>query len=179
MTSHMKNLTRFFIIFAQAAMLLNCAGNRIKYPSAPLDAKAGSLTLKSGTFKTKSASYKADYGILVVPENREKADSRLVELPVIRIHAVNKNPAEPIFRLEGGPGLSNVKFKPRAYLLDNHDFVGVGYRGVDGSSVLDCPEIERAFKGEGDDVLGEESLKKMGEAWTDCASRLKQNGVDH
>jgi pimeloyl-ACP methyl ester carboxylesterase len=102
----------------------------------------------------------------------------LIELPVIRIHAVNKNPAEPIFRLEGGPGLTNVKFNPHAYLLDNHDFVGVGYRGVDGSSVLDCPEIEKAFKGEGDDVLSEESLKNIGEAWTDCSSRLKQSGVD-
>ena len=178
MTSHMKNLARIFIILTPAAMLLSCAGNKINYPSAPLDAKAGNLTLESGTFKTKSATYKADFGTLVVPENREKANSRLIELPIIRIHAVNKNPAEPIFRLEGGPGLSNVKFNPRAYLLDNHDFVGVGYRGVDGSSVLDCPEIERAFKGEGNDLLGEESLKKIGEAWTDCASRLKQSGAD-
>jgi hypothetical protein len=167
----MKNVARIFIVLSQSAMLLYCAGNKIKYPSAPSNAKAGSLTLQSGTFKTKSATYQADFGTLVVPENREKADSRLIELPVIRIHAVNKNPAEPIFRLEGGPGLTNVKFNPRAYLLDNHDFVGVGYRGVDGSSVLDCPEIERAFKGEGDDVLSEESLKKIGEAWTDCISQ--------
>jgi len=26
-------------------------------------------------------------------------------------------------------------------LVDLHDFVQVGYRGVDGSVVLDCPEI--------------------------------------
>jgi pimeloyl-ACP methyl ester carboxylesterase len=176
--SHLKNLTRIFIFLAQAAMLLNCTGNEIKYPSAPTNAKAGSLTLIHGTFKTNTASYKADYGILVVPENREKADSRLIDLPIVRIHAVNNNPTEPIFRLEGGPGLSNVKLDPRAYLLDHHDFVAVGYRGLDGSSVLDCPEVEKAFKGDGDDVLSEESSKKIGEAWMDCASRLRQQEVD-
>ena len=31
-------------------------------------------------------------------------------------------------------------------LVENHDFVMVGYRGLDGSVVLDCPEISDAIK---------------------------------
>ena len=178
MISLMKRLTRIFLIAVQAGTILNCAGDKIEYPTAPVNAKAGSLILKRGTFRTKSASYKADFGTLVVPENRDDADSRSIELPVARIHATDGNAAEPIFRLEGGPGISNMKLNPRDYLLAKHDFVVVGYRGVDGSSVLDCPEVEKAMKGGTDDALGEASLREVGDAWMDCASRFKKNGVD-
>ncbi|MBI5710402.1 MAG: alpha/beta hydrolase [Candidatus Eisenbacteria bacterium] len=68
-------------------------------------------------------------------------------------------------------------WRPRDYLLAHHDLVMVGYRGVDGSSVLDCPEVKRALKGDGD-LLGERSLRNIGAAWTRCASRLREDGVD-
>src|SRR3970282_1191036 len=71
-----------------------------------------------------------------------------------------------------------MKWRPREFLLSNHDVVLVGYRGVDGSSVLDCPEVEKALKGEGDDLLGEKTLKNIAQAWTDCASRLTKEGID-
>jgi hypothetical protein len=31
-------------------------------------------------------------------------------------------------------------------LLDEHDIVMVGYRGVDGHVVLDCPEVTKAWR---------------------------------
>ena len=58
-----------------------------------------------------------------------------------RIRARSAHPAEPIFRLEGGPGMTNMQFSKASRLADDHDVVLVGYRGVDGSSRLDCPEV--------------------------------------
>lgn len=49
-------------------------------------------------------------------------------------------------RLEGGPGKTNMKFSKASRLADNHDVLLVGYRGVEGSSVLDCPEVESLLR---------------------------------
>ncbi len=170
--------SQIVVILILAVMMFGCASSMITYPDAPFDAKANDLVLKAGTFETESNKYNADFGTLVVPENRNKVDARLIKLPVIRIHASGNKPAEPIFRLTGGPGLSNMKWRPSDSLLSNHDVVLVGYRGVDGSSVLDCPEVEKALKGEGGDLLGEKTLRNIAEAWTDCASRLIKEGID-
>ena len=55
-----------------------------------------------------------------------------------RAHA---HPGAPIFRLQGGPGLTNMDFPDAKRFTARHDVVLVGYRGVDGSSRLDCPEV--------------------------------------
>lgn len=155
-----------------------CAGHRLSYPTPPLAPRAGDLVLEQGALETKSGKYRADFGTLVVPENRSDPNSRLINVPLIRVPASDStNRGEPIFLLEGGPGLSNMKWRPREYLLSNHDLVMVGYRGVDGSSVLDCPEVQKALKGEVD-LLGESSLRSLGAAWSACASRLRDSGVD-
>ena len=65
----------------------------------------------------------------------------------------------------------------RAYLLPEHDLVVVGFRGVDGSSVLDCPEITEAMKGEGG-LFSEKSMKNIEHAWSACAERLAAQGTD-
>ena len=59
------------------------------------------------------------------------------------------SPAEPIFFLGGGPGMSNMTFKPPAWLLADHDVVLVGYRGVDRTPALASPEIAKALRGQG------------------------------
>lgn len=172
------NVSAICVILLIIAMTISgCGGSKIKYPHVPANSKAGSLISESGTFKIKSAKYRADFGTLVVPENRDKPDSRLIEIPVIRIHSKGEKPAEPVFGLTGGPGMSNMKWKPLDSLLANHDFVMVGYRGVDGSSVLDCPEIKKALKTD-DDLLSEQALRNIGKSWTDCANRLTNDGID-
>src|SRR5881227_1025713 len=65
---------------------------------------------------------------------RHKAHSRLIALPVTRIHARSALPGVPIFRLVGGPGLTNMEFSKASRFADDHDVVLVGYRGVDGSA---------------------------------------------
>lgn len=144
----------------------------------PEGAKPNDLMLKPCTFKTKAGKYAADCGPLVVPENRGKADSRLIALPVMRIRATSGNPAEPIFWLEGGPGMSNLKFKLPAWLLTNHDVVMVGYRGADGSAVLNCPEAAEAIKGVGDNLLSAESCANFGNAIARGFARLRDKGFE-
>jgi pimeloyl-ACP methyl ester carboxylesterase len=145
--------------------------------SVPKGAMAGDLILDRCDYETENGSYAADCGTLVVPENRADPQSRLIALPVTRIQALSENPAEPIFRLQGGPGKTNMTFSKASRLADDHDVVLVGYRGVEGSSVLDCPEVESALQ-HSTDLLGEKSLRASAGAFRSCADRLEDDGVD-
>ena len=72
--------------------------------SVPVRAKVGDQVLEPCNYATENGGYEADCGPLVVPENRANVQSRLIALPVTGIHARSEQPAEPILRLEGGPG---------------------------------------------------------------------------
>lgn len=144
----------------------------------PAGAGPGDLILKPCTFKRDRIQYDADCGALVVPENRTKSNSRLIALPVKRIHARACHPAEPIFWLAGGPGMSNLQFQPPHWLLARHDVVMVGYRGVDGSVKLTSPEVGRALKGVGGDLLSTRSRENMRNAIAASVRRWQAEGVD-
>jgi pimeloyl-ACP methyl ester carboxylesterase len=144
----------------------------------PPNAHAGDLTLEPCDYKTKTATHKAECGTLIVPENRLNPTSRLLALPVKRIHAESNPPLEPIFYLGGGPGMSNMKFKSPDNLLTNHDVIMIGYRGVDGSSVLDSPEFSKATLGDGNSILSDESLAIMTDAIRAYRVRMETSGVD-
>jgi pimeloyl-ACP methyl ester carboxylesterase len=146
--------------------------------TVPAGARAGNIFLTPCTVKLGGVKYAADCGTLVVPENRSDPAARLIALSVKRIHSPNTQPVEPIFYLSGGPGSSNMKFKPPVWLLANHDVVMVGYRGVDGTPKLDCPEFSKAVKGVDGNALNPASLDAMGAAMAACASRLQAAGVD-
>ncbi|MDX6475774.1 MAG: hypothetical protein QOH95_1285 [Gaiellaceae bacterium] len=145
--------------------------------SVPKGAHAGQLTLHPCRYATEDGSYAADCGTLVVPENRHDAHSRLIALPVTRIGARSANRGAPIFRLEGGPGITNMDFEDASRFTGKHAVVLVGYRGVDGSSKLDCPEVTSALQ-HARDFLSEESLRARESAFRACASRLRHAGVD-
>jgi pimeloyl-ACP methyl ester carboxylesterase len=145
--------------------------------SLPSGAEAGDLQLEPCDYATEDGSYAADCGTLVVPENRADPQSRLIALPVTRIRARSADPAEPVFRLEGGPGGTNMHFDRASRFADDRDVVLVGYRGVDGSSVLDCPEVESALK-HSTDFLGQDSFRAYADGFRSCADRLRGDGVD-
>ena len=105
--------------------------------SVPKGAHAGQLTLHSCNYD----GYPADCGTLVVRENRHDPASRLIAIPEKRIRAQSANPGAPVFGLHGGPGHSNFDFTAITRFAKDHDVVLVGYRGVDGSVRLDCPEV--------------------------------------
>jgi pimeloyl-ACP methyl ester carboxylesterase len=145
--------------------------------SVPEGAKAGDLILEPCHYGTEDGSYAADCGTLVVPENRADRQSRLIALPVTRIRARSEHPRKPVFRLEGGPGLTNMTFSNASRFADDRDVVLVGYRGVDGSVRLDCPEVVSALK-HSTGFLGEKSFDAYANAFRSCADRLTDDGVD-
>lgn len=145
--------------------------------SVPSGAKAGDLILHDCDYGTEDGSYDAECGTLVVPENRADPDSRLIALPVTRIKAKSEHPAEPVFRLEGGPGKTNMQFSNASRFAGDRDVVLVGYRGVDGSVRLDCPEVVSALK-HSTDLLAESSFRAYGDGFRACADRLTGEGVD-
>ena len=140
-------------------------------------AHAGQLTMHPCTYPTENGGYRADCGTLVVPENRADPRSRLIALPVTRILARSSHPLAPIFHLSGGPGITNMTFPQANRLAAQHDVVMVGYRGIDGSSVLNCPEVNAALENSAD-FLGKASLSAYSQAFASCAQRLERSGVD-
>ncbi len=140
-------------------------------------AHAGQLTMHPCTYPTENGAYRADCGTLVVPEDRADPRSRLIALPVTRILARSSHPLAPIFHLNGGPGTTNMTFPQASRLAAQHDVVMVGYRGVDGSSVLNCPEVTAALENSGD-YLGKASLSAYSQAFASCAKRLERSGVE-
>lgn len=145
--------------------------------AVPRGANVGDLTMEACTFTTAAGDYAADCGTLVVAENRDDPQSRRIALPVTRIRAVTDTAAEPVFRLEGGPGSTNMEFPDANRFLTGRDVVLVGYRGVDGSSRLDCPEVSAALRNAGD-LLTDASTQAYADAWGACARRLEGDGVD-
>ena len=146
--------------------------------SVPQGAHAGQLTMHPCTYPTENGAYRADCGTLVVPEDRADPRSRLISLPVTRVLARSSHPLAPIFRLNGGPGVTNMTFPQASRLAAQHDVVMVGYRGVDGSSVLNCPEVTAALENSGDYLLAKASLSAYSQAFASCAQRLERSGVD-
>jgi pimeloyl-ACP methyl ester carboxylesterase len=153
------------------------AASRPSVPAVPPAAEAGDLTLEPCTYPTEDGLYEADCGTLVVAENAAAADSPLIALPVVRVRARSVDPAEPIFRLEGGPGLTNMDFDRASRLVDDRDLVLVGYRGVDGSVQLDCPEVVAAYN-RSSDILSEEFFDAKADGLRACAARFADAGVD-
>ena len=145
--------------------------------SFPKGALAGDLLLDPCTYSTEDGSYAADCGTLVVPENRADPQSRLIAVQVTRIRAQTDEPAEPIFRLQGGPGKTNMDFSMASRFAAERDVVLVGYRGIDSSVRLDCPEVESALK-HSTDLLADKSLTAYADGLRECAARLTDDGVD-
>lgn len=99
-----------------------------------LSGKPGQIIWNSGIYE----GYPAEYGSFITFENPNVPHSKELVLPLIRIKALpGDSLQEPVFLLHGGPGeknLQSVLFFPQ--LLKKHDVILMGYRGVEGSRVL-------------------------------------------
>ena len=166
-----------------AVMLLaSCGPKAAPVPEVPEGVQAGELTgLQACEFQPagKKPKYAAECGMLAVPENWDKPGSRLIALPVVRIRATGPNAAEPVFWLQGGPGGPNLVWAPPDWLLEKHDAVMVGYRGVEGTVTLSCPEVGRRLKKHvGKDLFSGPARTEYVGAVKQCAARYQQAGVD-
>src|SRR5262245_46917376 len=71
--------------------------------------KAGTLKLKPYSFEnSKGEKTPAEFGTLLVPENRNDPQSNLIELAFVRFKSTATNPGPPIVYLAGGPGGSGI-----------------------------------------------------------------------
>ena len=161
--------------------LASCLGPKQAPIAVPAGAQAGDLVgLEPCTYEADKTEYAADCSTLVVPENRGDPDSRLIALPVVRVRATGSNPGEPIFWLVGGPNSNVTPAADTARLdglVEDHDFVMVGYRGLDGSVVLQCPETQAAVKASGN-LYSDSEMDDVETSLTQCATRLQVEGVD-
>ena len=186
MTTHpttIRRLTRAraaalaVIAIAATGIVALHVGTSSSSPSVPKGAKAGQLLMHSCTYATEDGRKPADCGTLFVPENRTRSSSRLIALPVTRVRSQTGNRAGPIFYLQGGPGITNMTFPMASRFSATHDVVLLGYRGVDSSTKLDCPEVTSALTGV-DDLLSSRTLSAYSNAFRTCAKRLTRDGVD-
>lgn len=135
-------------------------------------------------FLIQGLKYEAFAGFVDIPENYDDPKSKRIQLPVLIIKSPNKNPQEPIFWFDGGPGGSNIASQSKIDLpsavnaLKNHDFVCVGYRGVDGSIKLESSKITKAFKGFNNEMLSDKSIQNIKEKIRDYKTELKEQNID-
>jgi pimeloyl-ACP methyl ester carboxylesterase len=177
--NHKVLITKISIGLIIAVQAASCGPSINKVAKLPAEVRPGSLIgLETCTYKDGKDKYSADCGTLVVPENRSDASSRLITLPVIRVRKLGTSEGEPILWLAGGPGGSNMDFPGLEGLVEDHDILMVGYRGVDGSVVLDCPEMAKAARAKGSKLLSTTSITNFGDATHVCARWLEANGVD-
>ena len=176
----MKFKYHYVAIVILISVLVSCGKDEKKQTiTVPIDAQAGSVYLEPDIYTVDDKEFKSHSGIIVVPENRSKPGSHLIEIPIVQIHATGDSVAEPIFFLNGGPGNSNIlPYRFVNDLIENHDIVLVGYRGVDGSVVLNCPEVDEFFSNLPGDLTEQATLDSMALAYSRCASRIQREGVD-
>jgi len=157
--------------------LIGC-GSSTLIKEVPSHLKPGKLYVAPQSVEVEGRKFDTEEGFLVVTENPSDTLSRKNMLPVLRIRSASTNPYEPIFWLNGGPGQSNMSYNHLRRLLENHDFVLVGYRGVDGSIVLRSEEIEDAMEGVGADLLSDTSLHSLSRALESFSRDLRARGID-
>lgn len=173
-------ITNLLLILLLLTVLITaCSTSQEPTLSVPDGVQAGNLVnLEPCTFTSVDGELAAECGTLVVPENRSDPGSRLIALPVTRIKAASATPAEPIFWFSGGPGHPNAIGYSLDGLTENHDFVMVGYRGMQGQVVLTCPEVSKTISGAPGTVLSEEALAAYTTGSAQCAARLESEGID-
>mgnify|MGYP005725370809 CR=1 FL=1 len=162
-------------LVASAFVFSTCARDRApNFPVLPGESEPGTFVVHQENFTSYEESFSADYGTIVVPESEH--NERLLQLRLIRVRAKQQNENPPIFYFGPGPGQSNLAFQPPPKLLEKHDFIMVGYRGVDNLGPIYCPEIDHAFLGQKDN-LGQQTRDSLSAAAAKCVANLQTLGI--
>ncbi len=136
------------------------------------------LTMSKTQITCKGKEFAGLRGTLIVPEDRNRPDSRQIELPIVVVKALSPSPDYPVFQCTGGPGGSNIGPEQRIGEADvqNHDLVQVGYRGVDGNPKLKHKVFDQILKTP--DMLSRPNLKEMGIKAAMVVRELKATGIN-
>jgi len=155
--------------------ICSCSDKEFDYDIIPENAQAGKV-YNLTTSQDEDSGREIVHATLVVAENREIPDSRLLALPIKIYKSSNPDPGEPVFWFTGGPGSSNLHYWPSDELLAQRDMVLVGYRGMDGSTALNCPEfLDGTFKY---NMFSKEAISVMRNNICDCQDNWNQSGID-
>jgi pimeloyl-ACP methyl ester carboxylesterase len=138
--------------------------------------KSGALKIKPYTFETNDKKEKVDaeFGTLLVPENRSDPDSNLIELAFVRFKSTAKNPGPPIVYLAGGPGGSGIgtargsRFPVFMALREIADVIAFDQRGT-GFSKPNLTCIDRLALPLNVAPTREAAIKEMRENADSCA----------
>ena len=130
---------------------------------------------------TADSTYKTRCGYLVVPENREKSQGRMIKLPFIIVES--NNPAkhqEPVLYTGGGPGVSSlhpVTSIARRSLLRDRDYIAFEQRGTHYALPnLECDGLGQAVQ---QAYLGHRPLEEVvPEVVRQCRDNLAGQGID-
>ena len=131
--------------------------------------------------------YRVYCGYLVVPENRAKSGSPLIQLHVAVFQSFAEGPEpDPVVHLAGGPGSSSLDVAGYLFgqgldaVLDHRDFIFFDQRGTGHSSPrLDCPERNALTPTLLSGTLSDnESLQAIVDAFRRCRDRLLSQGID-
>jgi pimeloyl-ACP methyl ester carboxylesterase len=133
---------------------------------------------EKSTIKINKEKFVLYKGIVHVRLDRSDSSSKFIDIPVHVIKSPSQNPLEPVYWLEGGPGQSNMNFKPSKGLLLTHDFVLVGYRGVDGPVMMRSKKLIKAFRGADNHLFGDKSLDNLEKAFKQYFEDLAKKGID-
>ena len=146
--------------------------------------KAGDLKIEPYVFEnTKKEKVDAELGRLLVPENRQKPTSRLIELAFVRFKSTAKNPGAPVVYLAGGPGGSGIgtargtRFPLFMAMREVADVIAFDQRGTGMSApnlncreTIDYPPEKIPNREEFLEIYKTQSLV--------CAESFRQKGVD-
>ena len=146
--------------------------------------KAGDIRLEPYVFESANKEkVDAELGRLFVPENRQKPNSRLIEIAFVRFKSNAKNPGPPVVYLAGGPGGSGItaargtRFPLFMAMRGAADVIALDQRGTGLSKPnLACQEIVN-YPSEKQPIREEvlEHIKQLSRA---CAERFKNRGFD-
>jgi pimeloyl-ACP methyl ester carboxylesterase len=162
-----KSFFKIIIFVFVSVLIVSCSEKRIELDFSVIDS----------TFSIGDIEYPADYCKMQVLENPNDKNSKIIDLPVIRIRTNSISPGAPIFMLNDGPGLSNFKQAMPTWLAENHDIVIVGFRGVDGFVSLDFPELNRTTQNA--NFLSDSNIELAGEALKKGIKNLSDSlGID-
>lgn len=139
--------SRFLCTAVAAGLLLAGCGEGTEGPAA--DSRYGGLALAPCATGEGAMRVEAMCGSLAVPEDRDAADGRTIELNIAVLPARNDSGLEPVFFLAGGPGQAATALAGHIDVAlrevrRSRDVVLVDQRGTGRSNPLDCVAADGA-----------------------------------
>lgn len=106
-----------------------------------------------------------------------------VRIPVQYLPALETKLADaPVVWLNGGPGISNLEPPMPDWVFAHFDVLVIGYRGIDGTPRLDCPNLKKQMKRVQKDknirYLSDEAFNIWRSEVTSCQTDWEAQGYD-